>query len=54
MGLLTHSYETEEGFWRSGFTGEKPALPMGQVRKFFSLFPSNDRCKACNILFTGK
>jgi len=54
MGLFTHSYETEEGFWRSVLTGEKPALPMGQVRKFFSLFSSNDRCKACNIPFTGK
>ena len=35
MGLFTNRYETEEGFWRSVLTGEKPALPMGQVRKFF-------------------
>ena len=51
---MSISYETEEEFWRSVLTGEKPALPMGQVRKFFSLFSSNDRCKACNVPFTGK
>jgi len=54
MGLFTHTYEIEEEFWRSVLTGQKPALPMGQVRRFFSLFSSNDRCKSCNIPFTGK
>ena len=54
MGLFTHSYETEEELWRSVLTGQKPAPPMGQVRKIFSLFSSNGRCKACNIPFTGK
>ena len=48
------NYGTIEEFWRSVLTGEKPALPMGQVRKFFSLFSSSDRCKACNIPFAGK
>ena len=35
MELFTNRYETEEEFWRSVLTDEKPALPMGQVRKFF-------------------
>ena len=51
MGSNTNSYETMEEFWRSILTGEKPAVPMGEIRSFFAKFSSGERCKCCNIPF---
>ena len=52
MGSNTNSNETMEEFWRSILTGEKPAVPMSQMRSFFAKFSSKERCKCCNIPFT--
>ena len=56
MGTSTNSNsnETMEEFWRSILSGEKPAVPMGEIRSFFSKFSSGERCKCCNIPFTEK
>ena len=43
-----------EQLWRSILTGEKPPVPMGEIRSFFSKFASGERCKCCNIPFTEK
>ena len=33
-----------EQLWRSILTGEKPPVPMGEIRSFFSKFASGERC----------
>jgi len=52
IGSNTSSPEKMEEFWRSILTGEKPAVPMSQIRTFFAKFPSRERCECCNIPFT--
>ena len=54
MEANTNNQKEIEQLWRSILTGEKPPVPMGEIRSFFSKFSSGERCKCCNIPFTEK
>lgn len=50
---VTNPHKDEEAFWRGLLTGEKPGVPMYWMRTAFGVVRSPDRCKVCNIPFSG-
>jgi adenylate cyclase len=40
-------------WWHSILTGNNPALPLRQLRGFWSLIPSSPRCTFCNAPYEG-
>lgn len=51
--VFTNPYKSEEEFWSSLLTGNKPGVPMYFMRDFFTLFKCERRCKVCNMPFDG-
>lgn len=50
---VTNRHTDEEAFWRGLLTGDDPGVPMYWMRTAFGVVRSPDRCKVCNIPFTG-
>ena len=48
-----HSVETPEQFWQALLTGNKPEMPIRQLRHLLALLPGRARCKFCNAPFDG-
>ena len=51
--LVTNRHKDEEAFWRGLLTGVNPGVPMYWMRSAFGVVRSLDRCKVCNIPFSG-
>lgn len=50
---VTNGHKDEEAFWRGLLTGDDPGVPMYWMREAFGVVRSPERCKVCNIPFSG-
>jgi adenylate cyclase len=50
---VTNRHQDEEAFWRGLLTGDDPGVPMYWMREVFGVVRSPERCKVCNIPFSG-
>ena len=50
---VTNPHKNEEDFWRGLLTGDNPGVPMYWMRTAFGVVRSHERCKVCNIPFSG-
>ncbi len=50
---VTNRHQTEEAFWSSLLTGERPGVPMYWMRCFFAFLQAEKRCKVCSVPFDG-